>query len=142
MERVNGVAELTEAQARKRDEIAESLKADPKFEPLPGRTKEESAFAVATDTARKSENPGHDNPMDETLKMAIMQEAESLRVSGEPDLEAKGLILQVATSRGDTKAVRKILGDLVKMAKEEGIEYAAETYGYLRESLPEEAPSG
>ena len=130
--------ELTEAQKRKRDEIAEALKEDPNFQPMEGRTKVESAFAVATETVQKAENPGHIPDADEALKQAILVEAEGLMATGEPNLEVKGLILKVAVSRGDLKAVRKILGDLETMAREEGIDYAAETYGYLKDSLPKE----
>lgn len=90
--------------------------------------------------AQKQDNPGHKGvPMDETLKSAIMDEALSLRMSGDPDLEAKGLVLQVAAARGDIKAVRKVMGDLHKMAKEADAESQAEAYGYLRDSLPEES---
>lgn len=135
------MADLTETQKRKRDEIAETLKADPDFQPQEGRTKEESAFAVATDAALK-DNPGHEgNPMDEILKTNLLEQARALRFSGDNDLEAKGVVLEVATSRGDVPAVRKILGDLVKLSDELGDAAAKEVYSYLRESVKEEAAS-
>ena len=97
------------------------------------------ATEPAAPEPKPQEEPRKDpGGMDEVLRQAILNAAMDLQMSGEPDLESKGLVLTVATSRGDVRVVRKVLGELEKMAKEEGVDYAAETYGYLKDSLPKE----
>ena len=121
--------ELTEAQKRKRDEIAEKLKADPNFAPQEGRTKEESAFAVATEEAKA--NPG--NPGNETVLQELRIFADDMAMTD--PFRAKGAMMRLAISRGDWKRVHKIVKDMAKEAKEGGEEEEAEYLSYLADSM-------
>ncbi len=135
------MAELTEAQKRKRDEIAERLKADPEFHPQEGRTKEESAFAVATAQAQEMTHNPEQTGVDQTARDELMKLAADLEMASmdtDYDLVTTGRLLRLAVARGDWKRAKKELGSLRDGLKEDGLEQEAEYVDYLYDIVSEQ----
>lgn len=114
------------------EEIAQALIADPNFQPQEGRTKEESAYAVANAQVQKMGNPEHPG-VDENARLEIMELANDLVNQSDEWLSAHGRILRTAVSRGDWKQVKKQLGvikeDAPDPATEEFIAYLQTVVG-------------